>query len=92
MDSRLPVDSSGFSWGEVEFLNEEHPVIKDKVTVLSAAQALCCCVSTTAVEVRLAPAAGSSWSSAPGFLPNLHNKYWLCKHRPSVGKTSTVAK
>lgn len=28
LDLGLPVYSSGFSWGEVEFFNEENPVIK----------------------------------------------------------------
>lgn len=33
LDPGLPVYSSGFSWGEVEFFNEENPVNKkDKMT------------------------------------------------------------
>ncbi len=83
----LPVDSSGFSWGEVEFFNEEHP--GNKKTSWWAHRTECCSAlilmwPQEEAKSSWLPAAGSSQSSIHSFRPHLHNNSLLCKHWPSV--------
>lgn len=84
--SELPVDSSGLSWGEVEFFNEEHPVNKKKEDKTMSSQYCSAFILMRRGEIESTPAARASRSSVRVFraAANLHNNYLLCKHWPSV--------